>query len=109
MKKYEKLILLILGLFLLSRISILFRDLFVAYYFDTGELTIVEKKNLEAVTFIITSLVNIGCGVWLFIESGRNELNKWIWSIFGLLFGLIGIAIYYLVAIYIELAKRKET
>ncbi len=109
MKKYEKLILLIIGMFLLTRIGILLRDIMTVYYFGAEELTYLDSKILGTITSIITSLVNVGCGVWLFVESGRNKLTKWIWSIFGLLFGLFGIAIYYLVAIYNEFNKRQET
>ena len=108
MKKYEKLVLLLIVLVVMSKLGWLGRDLFIAWYFGTGEITPLQQKELEFIPQLLSTLLNVGSGIWLFVEARREKVNKWIWAFFGLVFSLTGVLLYYLVQIYTNLRDKVE-
>lgn len=45
-------------------------------------------------------LIAAVCGAWLFVEAQRENQTKWVWCLFGLLFQVQAIAIFYLYLIF---------
>ena len=43
----------------------------------------------------LSILSHLICGIWLFINSPKHELNKWLWGIFGLGAHLFAIVLYF--------------
>ena len=48
------------------------------------------------VDFVLSSLGYFVCGIWLFINSPRHNLNKWLWGIFGLGVHLFAVVLYFI-------------
>ncbi len=61
---------------------------FTLYFSETGSV----DGNLY---FILSNLNLVICGVWLFINSPKHNLNKWLWGIFGLGAHLFAIVLYF--------------
>lgn len=108
MKRYDKLVLLLIVLVAMTKLGWLGRDLFIASYFGTGEITPLQQKELEFFSLLLPILLNVGAGIWLFVEVRREKANKWIWALFGLVFSLTGVLLYYLVRIYTSLRDKVE-
>ena len=84
------------------------RELFIAIYFGTGEITPLQQKKLEFFSLLLPALLNVGTGIWLFVEVRKEKANKWIWALFGLVFSLTGVLLYYLVRIYTSLRDKER-
>jgi hypothetical protein len=66
-----------------------------------------NAKEFAGMTSAVTYLglvgrngVALACGVWLFVEAGRHGLTRWIWCVFGLMFNLKALILYYVYRIY---------
>lgn len=57
---------------------------------------------------IATSLVSVGCAIWLYLEADRSAYSKWVWCLLGLLFRLPAVAIFYGVAILYTLRTNTD-
>lgn len=57
---------------------------------DDGSISFGHKLD-----FLLTSLSWIICGIWLFINTPKHDLNKWLWGIFGLGAHLFAIVLYF--------------
>jgi len=99
MTKYEKLILLLIALALVGRVSGLARDIYIARTYGAIIPPNVEYY-WEQISMFFGWLVNIGAAIWLFIEAKSISLKAWIWSLFGLLFGLMGVILFYVIQIF---------
>ena len=111
MKRYEKFVLLLVALLVLSKITPLVRDVYLVRTY--GQLDLIPFYVSEAwrsISMLMAALVNVGAAAWLMVESARQAANRWIWGLFGLLFGLVGIITFYAVLIFrtiqSEQAKR---
>ena len=51
----------------------------------------------------ISYVVNLAMGCWLFVDARNRLRNKWVWSFFGLLFGVLGVIIYLLIVLTEEI------
>jgi len=100
MNRYEKLALLVVALLLVSKLGAFGRDILLAQTYGAGPLPYEAKRNWELITFLVTSALNIGAGIWLYLDATKEKLNRCVWAVFGLFFGLMAIAIFYLVQIY---------
>jgi hypothetical protein len=100
MKQIEKLVLVVIAFLIFSRVGIFIKDIFYAYSVGTGEPTLQQTLTFKNISFILFIIVNIGSSIWLYVESQKAKLRKWIWTLFGLLFGLMAVAIFYLSGIY---------
>lgn len=45
--------------------------------------------------FLLSNLNLVICSVWLFINSPKHDLNKWLWGVFGLGAHLFAIVLYF--------------
>jgi len=108
MKKIDKLALTAIVLIIISRIAAIFsKAILTLLYGETGmNITLLQSAS-AAVTIPFILLINIGLGIWLYIEAKKDKSTPWVWCLFGLLFGLTGVAVFYLVRIY-NLLKRNN-
>jgi len=111
MKRYEKYVLLLAALLILSKFTPLVRDLYLARTYGPPDLIPHHIAGTwQSISMWMVALVNAGAAVWLIAESAREAANRWIWGLFGLLFGLIGVIVFYVVLIYRTIRdERTET
>ena len=100
MKKYEKFVLLLVALLVLSKVTPLVRDLYLARTYPPDLIPYHVSETWRSISMLMVALVNIGAAAWLMTESARQAANRWIWGLFGLLFGLIGVIVFYVVLIF---------
>ena len=100
MKRVEKLIIVVIAFLILSRAGGLIKDIFYAYSVGVSEPTMNQTLLFKNISFFLFFIVNIGSTIWLYVESKNADLKAWIWSLFGLFFGLMAVLIFYLSAIY---------
>ena len=68
-------------------------------YYVSGALFFSENGGLTfgyRLDFLASHLGALICGVWLFTNSSKHGLNKWLWGIFGLGAHLFAVALYFL-------------
>jgi uncharacterized BrkB/YihY/UPF0761 family membrane protein len=106
MSKHEKLILLLVALLLLGRFGGLARDIYAARTYGSPTPPHV-KYYWEQISVLSGVLVNIGAGIWLYIEAKTIDLKAWVWSLLGFFFGLIGVILFYAIQIY-SLKRNNE-
>ena len=99
MTKHEKLILLLIVFLLLGRFSGLARDVYIARTYGSPVPPHVEYY-WKQISVWFDVLVNIGAGIWLYIEAKAHALKAWVWSLLGFFFGVMGIILFYAIQIY---------
>ena len=104
MKQYEKLALALITLVVAGHVFAFARDLYIAQTYGAAGLPPVLQKQWAIASVVLARLVDVGVGVWLFIEARREKLAAWVWGLFGLVFGLIGLVVFYLLLSYRQLA-----
>jgi hypothetical protein len=100
MTRQEKMILLVVALLVLTHVGGLAREVAVAYYYGTAPIPPADRELLKFVSFVLGSLVNVGAAIWLFVEARAAALTSWAWVLFGLFFGVPGVALFYLIQLY---------
>ena len=105
MTRHEKLILLIVGLLVLTRLGVLAREIYIADHYGSFGLPPHDKQYWKDISILWSGLVNVGAAIWLFVEAKAAALKSWVWALFGLCFGLLGVALFYLIQLYV----RKRT
>jgi hypothetical protein len=109
MNRYEKLILVVVALLLISKLGAFGRDILLAQTYGAGPIPYEVKRNWEIISFLMASALNLGVGAWLYLEAVKEKQNRWIWATFGLFFGIMGLTIFYLVQIFTELRGHART
>jgi len=100
MNRQEKLVLLVVALLVLSHLGGIARELVVAYHYGTGPIPPADRRALREISVILSGFVNFGAALWLFVEARAFALKSWVWALFGLSFGLLGVALFYLVQLH---------
>jgi len=100
MTRQEKLVVLVVVLLVLTRVGALARAVFISRHYGAFGLPAYDQHVWQTATFIWGGLVNVGAAIWLFVEARAAALRSWVWSLFGLCFGLLGVALFYLVELY---------
>ena len=54
---------------------------------------------------LLACLVNVVCGCWLYTAARCDDERKWLWGVVGLVGGISGVMIYYLVLILKEVRR----
>lgn len=109
MKRYEKFALLLVVFLIISKIVPFMGDIFLARTYGPHDLIPFQVlKTWESIYILLDALVHIGAAIWIFAEAKIESLNRWVWGIFGLAFGLIGLVIFYLVLLYQQLHKQRH-
>jgi uncharacterized BrkB/YihY/UPF0761 family membrane protein len=106
MKRYDKLVLLIVALVLMSKLGAIGSDFMFSQTYGVGPIPMETKKTWEFISFLLSNLINFGVGIWLYIEARREKINRWVWAIFGVIFGLMGLVIYYLIRINTKIPEK---
>ena len=102
MTRHEKLILLIVGLLVLTKLGVLAREIYIADHYGSLGLPPHDKQFWKDISILWAGLVNIGAAIWLLVEARAAALRSWVWALFGLCFGLIGVAVFYLIQLYVR-------
>ncbi|USD36181.1 hypothetical protein [Ferrimonas sp. SCSIO 43195] len=97
MEEVKPFILLAIVLAVAAAVFPLFRDMYLAVEYGVTEIPYTVRKQWESLSILVVSLQNLACCAWLWWVTSKNNDGKLLWSAFGLLFGLVPIAIYYLV------------
>ena len=105
MKRIEKVVLLLSILFILSHVFhsyglVFLRKLFETSAADRAFADFAHVNLIMIVHSVLSKIVNIAVGIWLFTETRRSEGKPWIWLLFGIAFGMIGAIVFYVVRIY---------
>ena len=100
MKRQEKLVLLIVALLAFSRLGALAKETYMANHYGASRLPPYDQSFWIEVSRLLGLLVNFGAAIWLTVEAKAAALKWWIWALFGLFFGVLGVALFYLVQLY---------
>jgi hypothetical protein len=76
-----------------------FRDHYLLGQYGVNEIPYQVTKQWEFISYFFVALKNIAAASWLFWLALKDNVNKLAWVVFGLFFGLIAVALYYLVRI----------
>ena len=108
MTKQERFVLLVVALLVLSKLGQFAREVFIAWHYGAAGIPTYDKHLWVTASRVLESLVNFGAGFWLFAEARAAALKSWVWAFFGLCFGLLGVALFYLVMLFGE-QRASET
>ena len=65
------------------------------------------QSAMASAGMILSWAVHIGVGCWLFLEAQRSQKAKWVWVLFGIVFGLEAVVLFVLLQIRDEMTTRK--
>ena len=99
MKKLEWLAMLVIILFIASNFlsffgSALISRLYSPAYVGTQSLILSLTTSIRSLLSII---VNLAVGIWLFIQAKHLQSTPWIWLLFGIVFGLIAAVLFFVI------------
>ncbi len=77
----------------------LLRDVYLARSFGATELPATVKANWELASVIVFAMPNLAAALWLRHVAGKSNAGNWAWCAFGLVLGLLAVALFYLVRI----------
>ncbi len=75
------------------------RDTYLANQYGVTEIPHQVTKKWELISYVFITLKNIAAASWLFWLASKDNINKLVWVVFGIFFGLIAVALYYLIRI----------
>ncbi len=75
-------------------------DVFIAQNYGAGEVSKYQIAQLKFYAAFIGFLENIVSAIWLGVVAVENKSSRVSWSLFGLVYGLWAVAIFYLLSIY---------
>ena len=76
-----------------------FRDFYLAHQFGAMGIPSATIKRWEIISYLFIGLKNVASAGWLFWLASKDNQSKLVWSLVGLIFGLIAVVLYYLVRI----------
>ncbi|MDF1822523.1 MAG: hypothetical protein P1U64_13150 [Alcanivoracaceae bacterium] len=107
MENSNKFIWLLIALAALSTIALGSEPLYY-YLVETAGSTV--PKTTQAAwkmwQVAVGSVSNVACALWLWYEARRANLSVAMWALFGLVFGLFAVLIFYMKAIYEQLHNK---
>ncbi len=66
-------------------------------------------KSLAFVFSVFSSIVSIGCGVWLYIEAKKENRSKYVWILLGVFGGgVIAVVLWFLIKAYRSIEELKQ-
>jgi hypothetical protein len=77
----------------------IFQEIFITNYYG-GEIPIIGKGILKIIYGVFIFLPDIAAAFWLRYLAQKHNSGTVLWFFFGLVGGLISVAIYYLIRIY---------
>ena len=100
MNRQEQLVLLLIALVLVGKFGMLGRDMIFARLYGNSGAAVQGYEYWELVSYLLASVVNLGSAIWLLVEAKAADLRAFLWAVFGLVFGLLGVALFYLIQLY---------
>ncbi len=109
-KKIERLAIVLLILWVVSLIPNPLTTIIATRMYGHTEFTQFRflQSTLAAAQVLLAGAVYIGVGIWLFLEAQRDQKAKWVWLLFGIVFGVVAVALFLLLQLREELAVRKK-
>jgi di/tricarboxylate transporter len=98
MKKLEWLALVLVVLILLTTFLSLFGDCLFARLYGR-EFVGKSNAQLRAITTVrsvLSIIVHLAVGIWLFVQARQSKGTPWIWLLFGLVYGLLAAVLFFL-------------
>ena len=102
MKKLEWLALLLIILLILTHFLSWFGSSLIARLYGP-EYAGIQYAHLKLITSarsLLSIIVNLVIGIWLFIQARQSKSTPWIWLLFGMVYGLIAAVLFYLLRIF---------
>ena len=102
MKKLEWLAIVVIVLLISSKFLSFFGTSLISRLYGpeyAGVLT-TNIKLIVTIRSLISIMVNLAIGIWLFIQARQSNNVPWIWLLFGLIYGLIAAVLFYILRIY---------
>jgi len=111
MKKIEILAIIVIALWVLTLIPNPFLTIVMAKLYGPHEFQAITwtQKGMLASRNILSLLVQIGIGMWLFIQARRDKATSWIWLLFGCTFGISAAILYFLMQLVDEMKQNRTT
>ena len=107
MARHEKLILLVVALFLLAKAGTFALPFYFAMHYGPLGALPYDGHLWRSAAVIWGGAVNIGAAVWLAVEARVAARSLWVWALFGLCFGLLAVALFYLVQLHAQRNVQK--
>lgn len=111
--KFNMLAAIFIALFVIALIISLFPKaylwLFAPGFQENSALTsfTIQTTSLAFIYSILSLAVQIGCAVWLFVESKKGGSQSWVWGALGLFAGVFAVILWYIKGIYDHLSVEK--
>ena len=102
MKKFEWLALLVIILHVLTHFLNMFGGPLITRLYSPEYVGVISLHMLlmTSARSILSIIVNVVIGIWLFIQARQTKSTPWIWLLFGIFYGLIAAVLFYLLKIY---------
>ena len=102
MKKLECLALVLIILFVLATFLSVFGDWVFArlYGREFMSKSNAQLKVITLVRSVLSIIVHLAVGIWLFVQARQAKGTPWIWLLFGLVYGLLAVVLFFLLKIY---------
>ena len=102
MKKLERLALLLITLLILTNFLSLFGSALIARLYGPAFVNTSNAylKLTVSVRSLLSIIVNLAVGIWLFIQARQSKSTPWIWLLFGMVYGLIAAVLFFLLRFY---------
>ena len=75
---------------------------------DIGSGFWVRSHLVSGGYFVISILGNVVVAIWLNLEAKRLHRKRFIWTIFGLFFGIVAALLFYVIEIYNEIILLRQ-
>ena len=107
MKKIEVLVIVVIILWIIGLIPNISSSIMLKIYppSESNE-AISYLKSTALIRSILTVSVQIGIAIWLFFEASKGNESRWVWLLFGLIYGILAAILFYIIRAY-ELLKLK--
>lgn len=107
MKRYEKFILIFISFVILSRVLVLLLDIYTGSLGMTNSMA-EEQPALYSLRGALPYLSHLITAIWLFCESPKRLGSRITWSSLGLMTGLVGVVVFYLIKIWVTLRENEK-
>ena len=95
MRRYEKWAIALIVLLMLPRVGGIARDMYLSRAYGAAGPPLNIYRRWELASQLFSHLINIGTALWLFLAARKEKLSQWVWGMFGLFFGLLGVVVYF--------------
>ncbi len=111
MKKLEHLALLLVILLMLTHFLSLFGTALIVRVYGREFMSAsnAELKLITTARSLLSIIVNVIVGIWLFIQARQSGGTAWIWLLFGMVYGLVAVVLFFLLRVYERKSQEGAT